>query len=84
MFDEKSDTEAGIQTIGLLTNKNDKTIGSISWPEFNDDIQKITIDTAKTTRKGSTSGLAVHDEVPTASKHAKKFENTLNTRSKKN
>lgn len=66
MFDEKSEHQAS----GMLTSKNDKTIESIAWPEFNDEIQRITVDAIQPGTNDLKSGFAVQGKIPTASKHA--------------
>lgn len=38
MFDDNSDDKENQGASGLMTSKNDKTIDSIVWPEFNDEI----------------------------------------------
>ena len=66
MFDEKLEHQGS----GILTSKDDKTIESIAWPEFNDEIQRITVDAIQPGTKDLKSGFAVQGKIPTASKHA--------------
>lgn len=66
MFDEKSEHQGS----GILTSKDDKTIESIAWPEFNDEIQRITVDAIQPGTKDLKTGFALQGKIPTASKHA--------------
>ena len=66
MFEEKSEHQAS----GILTSKNEKSIESIAWPEFNDEIQRITVDAIQPGTKDLKTGFALQGKIPTASKHA--------------